>query len=229
MAMELFLVISSFRPTARLTLGFPLPMFLTQGGHRTHRITLYSSFIIKQHKHHTQAITILQHIMILFHFYHMDNNKIMLQPISISKFKQRHQYHFGFSTQFQAWTFTCILVPTYNLLLESNRMIQFQAWTSTCISVPTYNLFLKSNRMMQFQAWTPICISVPTYNLFVESNRIIQFQAWTSICISSYNTFCPAPQLWSTLYQVLSIQSIHFSLLNVLKLSLHSAPFASLF
>jgi len=93
----------------------PLPMFLTQGG-RTHWIK--------------QAITILQHIMILFHFYHMDSNKILLQPISISKFKQGHQHHFSFSTQF---------------VLRIQKIKQFQAWTSTCISVATYNLFVESS------------------------------------------------------------------------------------
>jgi len=56
-----------------------------------------------------------------------------------------------------------------------------------------------------------------------------QFQAWTSTCILSHNTFCPTLQLWPTLYQVLFIQSIHFSLLNVLELSLHSTPFSSFF
>jgi hypothetical protein len=45
-------------------------------------------------------------------------------------------------------------------------------------------------------------------------------------CISSHNTFCPAFQLWPTLYQVLSIQIIHFSLLIVLEFG---PPFIPIF
>lgn len=111
----------------------------------------HTSFII--HHQTTQTYTviiILQHITIVFYFYHTNNHKIMLQPISISKLKQGHQHHFGFSTHFAFSIQQNHTISSMNIYMHCGSSIQFFLRIQHNHSISSMNIY-KNTRPIPYE------------------------------------------------------------------------------